>query len=87
MIKQLALVGLMSVSPLGAQLALPGQSSAPSTAAKRPVTLFDSVFRIAVSTQISDYRTPWSTGGYSGGCRDIRSEVPTERPSSGPGIR
>lgn len=67
MIKQLALVGLMSVSPLGAQLALPGQSSAPSTAAKRPVTLFDSVFRIAVSTQISDYRTPWSTGGYSGG--------------------
>ncbi|MGJ8724346.1 MAG: trypsin-like peptidase domain-containing protein [Roseibacillus sp.] len=68
MTKRIALIGLLSLSPLWAQLAPPAD---PATAAPpkpaQAATLFDSVFRIEVATQNPDYRTPWNAGGFSGG--------------------
>ena len=68
MTKRIALLGLLSLSPLWAQLA-PQAEPVVATPAKpiQPATLFDSVLRIEVATQNPDYRTPWNAGGFGGG--------------------
>ncbi len=50
---------------------LPGQLKEPQTTpdnqlAPQP-TLYDSVVKIEVATQVPDYRTPWNSGRFSGG--------------------
>lgn len=66
--KRIALLGILALGQVQAQLALPPESdSATKPASGQPVTLFDSVFRIEVATQNPDYRTPWNAGGFSGG--------------------
>ncbi len=44
-----------------------GQFLDPAAAPAAPVTVYDSVVRIEVSTQTLDYRTPWNSGRFSGG--------------------
>lgn len=61
-------MGLLSLTPVLAQLALPAETTAPQkTKPAAHATLFDSVLRIEVATQNPDYRTPWNAGGFSGG--------------------
>lgn len=71
MIKRITLIGLLSLSPIWAQLAPPAdpvEAAQPKpTKQTQPATLFDSVFRIEVATQNPDYRTPWNAGGFAGG--------------------
>ena len=69
MMKRIALLGLLSLSSLWAQLAPPPADPAGSILKPAPpeATLFDSVFRIEVATQNPDYRTPWNAGGFGGG--------------------
>ena len=68
MTKRIALLGLLSLSPLWAQLAPPAETVVATPAKPLPAaTLFDSVLRIEVATQVPDYRTPWNAGGFGGG--------------------
>ena len=50
---------------------LPGQLQEPRTLPANPLapapTLYDSVVKIEVATQVPDYRTPWNSGRFSGG--------------------
>ena len=64
MMKHIFLSGLMMLV-MQAQTAvapLPPQTAIPTT-----TQYYQSVVRIEVSTQISDYATPWNAGGFSGG--------------------
>lgn len=68
MLKQLAILATLQLTPALAQLAPPAEPVAATPAKPTPAaTLFDSVFRIEVATQNPDYRTPWNAGGFSGG--------------------
>ena len=42
-------------------------SPTPTEAAKPKFTIYDSVVKIEVATQVPDYRTPWNSGRFSGG--------------------
>lgn len=46
---------------------LPGQLKPESPLNKPQPTLYDSVVKIEVATQVPDYRTPWNSGRFSGG--------------------
>ena len=64
MIKHIFLSGLMMlvVKAQTAVAPLPQQTATPTT-----TQYYQSVVRIEVSTQVSDYATPWNAGGFSGG--------------------
>ena len=68
MLKQIAILGLISLAPALAQLAPPAEPVLAAQPKAAPAaTLFDSVFRIEVATQNPDYRTPSNAGGFAGG--------------------
>ena len=68
MTKRIALLGLLSLTPLWAQLAPPADPVLATPAEPmQSATLFDSVLRIEVATQNPDYRSPWNAGGFGGG--------------------
>ena len=64
------LAGCLSLASLSAQSVQPvlKQTQAPITdEVATESSLFDSVLRIEVATQVPDYGTPWGSGGFSGG--------------------
>lgn len=54
------------ILPLAASL-LPAQLKPAGPLAPSAPTLYDSVVKIEVATQVPDYRTPWNSGRFSGG--------------------
>ena len=56
---------LVFCSTLLAQLTEPPVS--PNSPIIPPPTLYDSVVKIEVATQVPDYRNPWNSGRFSGG--------------------
>ncbi|MFT7171867.1 MAG: S1-C subfamily serine protease [Paracoccaceae bacterium] len=60
------LFSLTLVVPLSAQLIEPPIQKPLGAIAPAP-TIYDSVVKIEVATQVPDYRTPWNSGRFSGG--------------------
>ncbi len=60
----IALTGLLASLPLSAQLKLADE---PVAQPAKQASIYDSIVRIEVSTQVANYKAPWRAGGFSGG--------------------
>ncbi len=64
----LSLVGLLGQPLFGQLLDPPAASTETKPVAAAPeFSIYDSVVKIEVATQVPDYRTPWNSGRFSGG--------------------